>query len=582
MRAMLLSGELPAIWIGWECPVVDKAADNTPLAMSPTCSNVAGLLRASAALTPHKRAVVAPAGRDACGRARYVHLTFQQLDAESDRYAHGLQRAGVSTQSRVVVFVPPGLEFFALTFALFKVGALLVLIDPGIGRVGLAKALAKVEPDVFIGVPRAHLLRLFHRASFRSVRLPVTVGPRIGWGGLHLRDLRADDPAPFPMPPTTPSSPAAILFTSGSTGPPKGALYTHGNFLAQIGVLRSVWGYGPDDVDVATFPLFALFDTGLGMTAIIPEMDATRPGSADPVKIIEAVTDHGATTLFGSPALLARLCHYGRMHGLSLPSLRLVASAGAPVPPATTEALRSLLRPEAKIFTPYGCTESLPIASIESREILGETAAKTSRGWGTCVGRPVGNIEVRVIRITDDAIATMDDAVPLPNGEIGEYIVSGPVVTREYYGMPEATRLAKIRDGDRLWHRVGDCGYLDDKGRLWFCGRKSQRVVTPRAVLFTEPVEGIVNTHPAVARSALVGIGDPPEQQPVVVVELEDAHRLADEQQIVSELQAFLQTQPLTRPISRVLVHPRLPVDVRHNSKIIREELARWAAARLR
>ncbi|MCX7716834.1 MAG: fatty acid CoA ligase family protein [Candidatus Sumerlaeaceae bacterium] len=547
----------------------------------PPQANVAALLREVAAARPYKKAVVTPCGRDAAGRRRYVHLTFQQLDAESDRYAHGLRRAGVGVGSRVLVFVPPGLDFFALTFAVFKVGAVLVLIDPGIGRVGLAEALRPVQPEAFIGVPRAHLLRLLHPSSFRSVRLPVTAGPRLGWGGLCLRDLRADDATPFPMAETTAASPAAILFTSGSTGPPKGALYTHGNFLAQIDTLRRVWGYGPDDTDLATFPLFALFDAGLGMTAVIPDMDATRPGSADPVNIIEAITDHGATTMFGSPALLARLCLYGRRHGLRLPSLRTVASAGAPVPPATLDTLRGFLCAEANVFTPYGATESLPIASIESRDILGVTAAKTGRGWGTCVGKPVDGVEVRVIGVTDDPIETMDSATLLPPGDIGEFIVSGSVVTREYYNQPEATRLAKIRDGERVWHRVGDCGYVDAAGNLWFCGRKSHRVVTAGGVLFTEPVEGIVNTHPAVARSALVGVGRAPNQQPVVVVELREDNRFADEREIIREIQALMQTQPITCQIRSVLVHPRLPVDVRHNSKIIREKLAQWAAGRL-
>ena len=542
--------------------------------------NITEQLTAMAARFPDKRAVVWTTGRDGAGRATYAHITFAELDRETDGYAHGLERVGVTRGTRTILFVKPGPEFFALVFALFKVGAVPVMIDPGIGKQQMRACLSHVQAEAFIGVPLAHVFRKLYPGAFKSIRVAITVGRRWGWGGLRLQDIRTDSPQRYEPAPTRPDDLAAILFTSGSTGPAKGVLYEHGTFDAQVRYLNEHFGYTDQEIDLPTFPLFALFDAALGMTAVIPDMDFTKPGSVDPLKIIEPIRDHNITHMFGSPALLDRVSRYGVSHNVTLPSVKRVITAGAPVSPAVLERMGAMLPDDAEIHTPYGATESLPVTSIGSREILRETAERTTRGQGTCVGKPIAGMDVRIIRIDDQPIADWSDDLVVPGGVIGEIVVKGPVVTRQYHQDRAATALAKIRDGQAVWHRMGDVGYFDDRGRLWFCGRKAHRVITETQTLFTVPCEAIFNQHPRVYRSALVGIGSPGQQKPIICIQLEPGETGDDA--LTDELGELARANELTREITTFLMHPGFPVDVRHNAKIFREKLAIWAAERVR
>ncbi len=549
--------------------------------MTDPSPNIAARLTQTARAHPDRPAIVWRTGRDG-DTGIYTRVTFSELNAEVDRYARGLEAAGVTRGTRTVLMVPPRIEFFVLTFALLKIGAVPVMIDPGMGRRNVVDCLCKVEAEAFIGVPLAHVLRVLHRRAFRSVRVAITVGRRWFWGGLRLADVRSQSSEPYQATATDADDPAAILFTSGSTGPAKGVLYRHGMFAAQARILRDHLGIRPGEIDLPTFPLFALFDPALGMTAVLPEMDPTRPAHVDPLKIIGAIRDQQVTHMFGSPALLDRVGRYGAANDVKLPTLRRVLSAGAPVPPLVLERFRAMLDADAAIHTPYGATEALPVASIESREILGETRRESDRGRGTCVGHPVPDATVRIIRITDEPIDAWSDALILPPGEIGEIVVSGPMVTREYFARPDATRLAKIPHGAAVWHRMGDVGRFDDAGRLWFCGRKAHRVETPAATLFTVPCESVFNQHPRVYRSALVGVGSRPRQRPVICIELEPGTQPADAERLKHELLDLARANSLTKNIDTILFHPSFPVDVRHNAKIDREKLARWAVGRLR
>jgi acyl-CoA synthetase (AMP-forming)/AMP-acid ligase II len=548
-------------------------------------SNIANRLTAAAALLPDAVAVVEPHLYDERGKRTYRTVSLQALDEDSGRIAAALCQMGVKPGTRLALLVRPGIDFIALVFGLFKAGAVAILIDPGMGRLKLARCLAEAQPQGFIAIPVAHAVRVLLGRSFPKARLNVTVGKRWFWGGPTLDELRARNCPPTPTAAMADDDPAAIIFTTGSTGPSKGVLYSHQNFNAQVDEIRDFYGIQPGEIDVSCFPLFALFNCAMGATTVIPDMDPSRPAQADPAKIVEAIEDWQATQAFGSPAIWRRVGRYCGDHGARMGTLRRVLSAGAPVSAQILEEMRACIHPQGEMHTPYGATEALPVASIGSREILGETCFRTRHGGGVCVGRRFPGIDWRVIRIVDGPIESLAETESLPAGEIGELIVRGPVVTRQYVTRVEANRLGKIVDGGQIWHRMGDTGYLDERERFWFCGRVAHRVLTAAGAMYTIPCEAILNQHEAVARSALVGIGHPGAQRPALIVEPR-AGRMPRSAYasavLLGELRQLAATSPLTQAVEDFLVHPSFPVDIRHNAKIFREKLAVWAARKLK
>ncbi|MBI1902840.1 MAG: AMP-binding protein [Planctomycetia bacterium] len=556
------------------------AAVNTSFA-----ANVARRLHETALAMPLADAVVEP--QNAGPRFRYRRHSFRQLDDDSTDLARGLVRFGVLPGTRLALFVRPGFDFISLVFAVFKAGAVAVLIDPGQGRRAVLRCLDEARPQGFIAVPVVHALRMLHRRRYPEAKFNVVVGRRWPLGPPSLDDLRragrsAGDALRLPA--ASPDDPAAIIFTTGSTGPAKGVLYRHRNFDRQIEELAGHYGIRSGEIDLSCFPLFALFNAGLGVTTVIPRMDFSRPATVDPSHIAGLAGDLLATTAFASPAVWDRVGRYCQERKLRLPSLKRVLSAGAPVHADVLARMKDAIHPEGDVFTPYGASEALPVASIAASEVLRETAAKTRAGAGVCVGRRFPGIAWKVIRIVDGPLPTLDRAEELPPGQIGELLVSGDVVTREYFNRPQANALAKIDDGGRVWHRMGDVGHLDEQERFWFCGRMSHRVVTAEGTLFTIPCEAIVNEHEAVSRSAVVGIGPPGRQTPVVIIEPHAASfpkTTAARQKLLDEVRELAEASPLTRTVRHFLIHPAFPVDVRHNAKIFREKLALWAATRI-
>ena len=512
--------------------------------------------------------------------------TLRELDERSTVLGRGLRRLGLARGMRAVLMVPPGLDFFALVFALFKAGVVLVGIDPGMGVKNIGKCLAQAAPDAFIGNGKSHLARrlagwarhsLRYRISTEALLIPgrtMRLSQVILQGG--ETDGDSDDAS-------GPGDQAAILFTSGSTGVPKGVAYTHANFSAQVDALQQTFDIQKGEIDLATFPLFALFAPVLGMTALIPQMDFTRPGAVNAASIVQSINRFQATSMFGSPALLDRVGRWGAEHHARLPTLRRVLCAGAPVAPAILERFSAMLEPGVCIHTPYGATEALPVSTISSVEVLQETRPLTDQGRGVCVGRPVAGITVRIIPVSDAPIASWSNDLALGPGEMGEIIVQGPQVTASYFQLEQATQLAKIRDGaENFFHRMGDLGYFDDQGRLWFCGRKSQRVETASGTCYTISCEAVFNVHPKVRRTALVSVIKKGCRVPVICVELEDGYGKADHDNVRAELLDLGGRFPHTRVIEDFLFHPGFPVDIRHNAKIGREQLSKWAGKFIR
>lgn len=536
------------------------------------CFNVAQLVEESASRAPTRRALIEPQG------GGWRHVEYAELWRRIERESAALSTAGVSRGDKVCVFVRPSIEWVALIYALFRIGAQPVLIDPAMGRQGVLRCVESIAPRGFIGVPLACALKLAFPRAFRSVAIAIVFGS-FPLGGRTIRSLRRSAGATPPMAPTLASERAAILFTSGSTGPAKGVPYTHGMFRAQVAALRELYGMQAGDVDVACFAPFALFGPALGLSTVLPELDFSHPARANPALVVRALAEHKAVQCFGSPAIWRRVAPWCREHRIALPHLRRLMIAGAPVHPPLIEQCLAFLGPDADVHTPYGATEALPVSSMNGRAVLAQHRARTECGWGNCVGTPSSTVSTRVLRITDDPIEQFSESLCVVRGEPGELIVSGPQVTHEYEREPAQTAASKVRDGDRIWHRMGDIVREDEAGRLWFQGRKSHRLESRSGTLYPVAIENIFNTHPGVRRSALVGVGARGDQTPHLVVELHAPAQASDA--LAREILAHGQRNPAAACVESVLFHPSFPVDVRHNAKIDRPALARWVAEKL-
>jgi acyl-CoA synthetase (AMP-forming)/AMP-acid ligase II len=517
--------------------------------------------------TPNRIALVSPK----------ISLTYAQLHERSRRYANGLAKLGIEKGTRTVVMLKPGPDFLAVCFALMRLGAIMVLVDPGMGKPYLAKCLRESAPQAFIGIPLAHFARIVLGWGTPSIKINVCSG--LPLPGITSLQQMVDSPSQSDTKDiVTPSDTAAIAFTSGSTGPPKGVVISYGIFEAQCRLLGEAFDIRPGEVDLATFPLFSLFDPALQMTTVFPKMNFSKPGKVHPPNIIRAIQRNKVTHMFGSPALLRRIASFARGQELKLPSLKRVLTAGAPASLDVIGDIQRLLI-DAQVHTPYGATEALPISSISSDELF--KLEVEGKRIGVCIGRPLPGVQVWIVPISETPIEHLRDVPNCDCGEIGELVVAGPNVSQKYDNNPNANMLSKVSlDSNNSAHRLGDLGYFDEAGRLWFCGRKTHRVVTSNATLFTVPIESIFNQHPAVLRTALVGVGKPPNQQPILCVELKPLRGLK-RWRTRKKLLQMAGENPSTSEIKKILFHHGFPVDARHNSKIFREKLTQWAALKV-
>ncbi|MCC5021398.1 MAG: AMP-binding protein [Candidatus Synoicihabitans palmerolidicus] len=528
---------------------------------------------------PTTAALKIPRGRKPNGDIDYLSLSFAELEAEAAAWQSVLREHGVQRGDRVLVMVSQGLPLIASVFALFSHGAVPVVIDPGMGRDAFLRCIKRTQPRALLGIPRARFLSLIFRRAFRSVEI------RILASGRSTARCRQRGTAKLEVVTSAPDELAAILFTSGSTGAPKGVCYQHGMFNAQVELIRTTYHIEPGEIDLPMLPIFALFNPALGMTTIVPEIDPSRPAAVDPAKILQAITQERVTNSFGSPTLWLKIARHCHSTHRTLDSMKRVLSAGAPVPPELWQLMQPLL-PHGELHSPYGATEALPVASISATTVLADTAAQTLQGAGTCVGPVIAGNQVKIITLSDHAIAHLTDAQELPSGKIGEIIISGPTATQTSDHLPEATARSKIPNPSDFnpkapaWHRMGDCGYLDDQQRLWFCGRAVERVEIANGLLFTEQVEPAFNQHPQVLRSALIGLGERPFQRAAIAIEPHDPTILRSSKRCRSlgrELRELTRHHPFASRVTLFYFHPGFPVDVRHNAKIHRLTLTDWA-----
>ncbi|MEM1026013.1 MAG: fatty acid CoA ligase family protein [Myxococcota bacterium] len=506
-------------------------------------------------------------------------LSFEDLDEDATQLARGLLHEGFEPGDRVLVFIKPSLDFFALVWALFRMGAVPIFIDPAMGTKPVLRAIREADPQRVVAIEAVLWVAKFYPSVFSGVKTwirPQSVG-LLGRSLPELRKLGAKSNARVRHPAGREGL-AAVLFTSGSTGFPKGVLYSHGIFDGQRAALGASLGIQPGEVDFSAFPLFSCFSLILGASVVVPNMDTTKPGAVDPTPVLESIDRFGVTYAFGSPAFWRRLVASRRRNALQ--GLSRVLMAGAPAPPDLLKELLRSISPRADVFTPYGATESLPVSMPSARRYVQGFLTRTLEGEGTWVGRPVEGVELKIIPITDEPLDEIEEELP-PN-EVGEIIVRSAVTTPGYFMRPVADAAAKIHAGDGpTWHRMGDLGYLDEAGHLWFCGRKSHRVVTRAETVFPVQVEALVNQHPRVFRSALVGVGERGRERPVLVIECRSGERPRGRQDR-RRLAGELETASGRPDLAAVLFRASLPVDARHNAKIRRELIKEWAEGHVR
>ena len=500
------------------------------------------------------------------GTLNYHNKTFQQMDCEVDLWATYLMTQGFSRGQKALLMLPPGEDLLVTVFAMLRLGTIPVVIDPGMGLKNFIHCAKRTQPDLFLGCPKARILYYllqpiihFKKAIFLSQRLKKTLYKKDFACHLQQEERNKDT--------------AAVLFTSGSTGYPKGAVYTYEEFNQQIEVLRDTFLIQPGEVDIPLLPVFSLYNPALGMTTIVPEMNPSHPGALKPKKIVEAILTNNVTNSFGSPRLWTKIADYCEKNDITLPSIKRIFLAGAPVHPLLLKRVQALI-PNGKAFTPYGATEALPIAYISAQEVIQNTYTLTLQGKGTCVGHALPGVQIRIIPIKDEALAQLPDELPI--GKVGEIAVCAPYISKSYLNDSSATAKAKISDNGHIWHRMGDLGYKDDQGRLWFCGRKAERVICQDRTFYTDCCEAIFNAHKAVARSALIAFEKEGQIVPAIVIELKRKLSAFQRKNLLQELRELAQTVATTQEISHFGFYKKFPVDVRHNAKIHRLTLTRY------
>ncbi len=512
---------------------------------------------ASAEQYADQNAVIEPAF--SWGKVSYNRCTYRELSALINRYRRGLAHLGLARGDKVLMLVPAGVDFLALSYAVIGSGAIPVYIDPGIGKKKLLTCIENLQPDVFIGSPKAQILRL-KRTLFKRLKFHITAG---GWFG-DLPYLKSFSPEPLPFAPA--STTTLIAFTSGATGVPKGVVYNDEMLKQHMTIYQKIMGYEATKCDLPLLPIFSLFMVCLGVCSVIPPLDPAKPLSLDPKRVLRVIKDCRIAYSFGSPTLWQKIAGFAKAENQTLEPLQRIFIAGAPVPKSTLALVKSVL-PNGEAYTPYGATEALPATFISAAEILQnwDEAAMTGE-MGTYVGKALPGSEIKIIQPFKGEISHLNQAEILLPYMIGEVVIKGKHISPCYV---EENRTGKMEEG---WHRMGDMGYLDGAGGLYFCGRKAHVVKVKDKIYHSVPLERLFNTHSNVKRSALVSINHGED----VGIVIEPREWPKNKEAFISELKKHVEGT-LAADIKKIYFHPSFPVDARHNAKIFRDQLSIFA-----
>ena len=492
-------------------------------------------------------------------------ITFAELDRAAAHVAMQLERSGLGRGDYAVVFCPMSISLYAVLIGLWRIGAVAVFVDPSSGRRRINDCCRIVDPRAFIGTPRAHLLRLAV-PSLRRTRLGFSIGRR-----MPISRRLSVEPADrsHSVCRVDRDTPALVTFTSGSTGTPKAAVRTHGFLLAQHRAIRDALDLQSGQRDFATLPIFVLANLASGVTTIVPSLDLRRPGAVSPSALAREVHRTRPTRLTASPAFVAQLVEANRLRPGMLGAFERIDIGGAPVLPSLLRQVADGASP-AVVAAVYGSTEAEPIASLPATQVTDADRNAMETGRGLLAGHPARTIELRIIAdrwgqplgpYTDGAF----DREALPPGQTGEIVVSGDHVLRGYLG-GRGDDETKVRAGNRVWHRTGDAGYLDARGRLWLMGRCGAKADDERGVLYPFGAEIAAQTIAGVDRCALLAY----KGRRLLLVEASPRGS--------HEVTRAIRSRLAWARLDEVRLVSKLPVDDRHNAKIDYAALQRSAA----
>ncbi len=526
--------------------------------------NIGLSLQDHAKKRPHALALRIPQRTLFSRRLFYRDVCFEALEASVTQAHAYYHDHGIRAGMRCFIFLPIGQELIASLFALFRLGAIPILLDPGLKRPKLLKIIQDTKAHAVIADKKRLILgRLL--LSAEGISTPKwLLAFKID---KQRTDLKQNSGTHLPLAPSTPHTSAAILFTSGSTGAPKGVVYSHGMFAKQLELLSTVYGLKGGN-DFPLLAVFALFNPALGICTVLPEMNLKKPMKSSPEQLLEGIEKAGVTQSFASPILWRKITHHALEKNKCYPSLEQLFLAGCACPPGLIEQLRSVF-PNAKITLPYGATEALPLTQI-SGECF-EKAQNKNPFSGTCLGKALPGIQFQILPGYKQAHNLCISQ------NIGEIAVSGEVVSPEYDALPHINKTSKFYDSNgQLWHKMGDVGYVDEYGYLWFLGRQAECIFSEEVIYYPDPCEAVFLKHPLVARAALIGLGRELIKKPAMVIQLKSIHDFYRPHKLAlleKELKQWAQKYAHTASIQTLFFRSTLPVDSRHNAKIHRLSL---------
>ncbi|ETR72486.1 MAG: peptide synthase [Candidatus Magnetoglobus multicellularis str. Araruama] len=546
-------------------------------------ANISGYIVELAQVSAYKQAIISLSGRDNNSKMAYTHLTFRQFNQRSSELARGLQQAGVIRGTKTALQMQPGIDWFSIVYALLKIGAVPILIQPSLGYARIAQCIKAVEPEVLISEPKYQVAPMIYSSSYQSIHLQISTHRRWFSKGICIRDLQKNDPTTIQIAEMRSHDPGIIIFsTSCESDKPKPTILSHGTLNAIVELMKSVMAITPDSTLFTTFPLFMILAPTLGIRNVIPVSHSLNACRMDPRLLVENIWDHGITHLLMSPTRLMMLAEFLREEGIFLPSIQRIGAWGEPYPAQELQRLHFYINEKTQIFPLYGMTEAPIVSTIGSHKIVAETQIKTERGFGICQGKVLDDLEMRIIEVNDRPIDNWSDDLLEKDGGIGELVIKGDAVSRQYSNSTKDDALYKIPDGKYMWHRTGDVGWLDSRSNFWFCGRKQDRIIiSEEETLYTIPCEAVFMQHERVYRCIIVGVGPVPFQTPVLIVELAPGDSGKYISTLTHELTHLAQAYPHTGNIKNILFRKRFPVHSLYHNKINRKQLTIWAAKKL-